>query len=86
MAFMFEKLEVYQKAVLLPESVAALAQDFPRGLTIRGEPRARARSYCRFRFFCLARSLRLFSRRSLSRSWVIRAESSTIQSSASGVA
>ena len=31
MAFMFEKLEVYQKAVSLADEVAALTQDFPRG-------------------------------------------------------
>jgi hypothetical protein len=31
MAFMFEKLEVYQKAVSLADSVAALTQGFPRG-------------------------------------------------------
>lgn len=31
MAFMFEKLEVYQKAVSLADSVAALTQEFPRG-------------------------------------------------------
>lgn len=31
MAFMFEKLEVYQKAVCLADSVAAMTQDFPRG-------------------------------------------------------
>ena len=31
MAFMFEKLEVYQKAVSLADAVAALTQTFPRG-------------------------------------------------------
>ena len=31
MAFMFEKLEVYQKAVSLAVEIAALTQDFPRG-------------------------------------------------------
>ncbi len=31
MAFMFEKLEVYQKAVSLADEVAALTQKFPRG-------------------------------------------------------
>lgn len=31
MPFMFEKLEVYQKAVSLADTVAALTQDFPRG-------------------------------------------------------
>ena len=31
MAFMFEKLEVYQKAVSLADAIAALTQDFPRG-------------------------------------------------------
>ena len=31
MAFMFEKLEVYQKAVSFADDIAALAQDFPRG-------------------------------------------------------
>ncbi len=31
MAFMFEKLEVYQKAVALADEVAALTQKFPRG-------------------------------------------------------
>ena len=31
MTFMFEKLEVYQKAVCFADQVAALTQDFPRG-------------------------------------------------------
>jgi four helix bundle protein len=31
MAFMFEKLEVYQKAVSLADAVAALTNEFPRG-------------------------------------------------------
>ena len=31
MAFIFEKLEVYQKAVSLADAIAALTQDFPRG-------------------------------------------------------
>lgn len=31
MAFMFEKLEVYQKAVTLADQVAESAQSFPRG-------------------------------------------------------
>ena len=31
MAFMFEKLEVYQKAVSLADAIAALTQEFPRG-------------------------------------------------------
>jgi four helix bundle protein len=31
MAFMFEKLEVYQKAVSLADTVAELIQEFPRG-------------------------------------------------------
>ncbi len=31
MAFMFEKLEVYQKAVSLADVIAATTQDFPRG-------------------------------------------------------
>jgi four helix bundle protein len=31
MAFMFEKLEVYQKAVSFADDVAALTQEFPRG-------------------------------------------------------
>ena len=31
MAFMFEKLEVYQKAVSFADHVAALTQEFPRG-------------------------------------------------------
>ena len=31
MAFMFEKLEVYQKAVDLADEVAALTEGFPRG-------------------------------------------------------
>jgi four helix bundle protein len=31
MAFMFEKLEVYQKAVSLADALAELTQDFPRG-------------------------------------------------------
>jgi four helix bundle protein len=31
MAFIFEKLEVYQKAVSLADQVAALTQEFPRG-------------------------------------------------------
>ncbi len=31
MAFMFEKLEVYQKAVTLAADVAALTEGFPRG-------------------------------------------------------
>ena len=31
MAFMFEKLKVYQKAVSFADAVAALSQDFPRG-------------------------------------------------------
>ena len=31
MAFMFEKLEVYQKAVTFAEQIAALTQEFPRG-------------------------------------------------------
>jgi four helix bundle protein len=31
MAFMFEKLEVYQKAVSLADEIAALTQNFPRG-------------------------------------------------------
>lgn len=31
MAFMFEKLEVYQNAVTLADEVAALTQTFPRG-------------------------------------------------------
>ncbi len=31
MAFMFENLQVYQKAVTLADGIAALAQDFPRG-------------------------------------------------------
>jgi four helix bundle protein len=31
MAFMFEKLEVYQKAVSLADAVAVLTQEFPRG-------------------------------------------------------
>lgn len=31
MAFMFEKLEVYQKAVSLADSVASLTPEFPRG-------------------------------------------------------
>jgi four helix bundle protein len=32
MAFMFEKLEVYQKAVSLADAVTSLTQGFPRGL------------------------------------------------------
>jgi hypothetical protein len=31
MAFMFEKLEVYRKAVSFADQVAALAQEFPHG-------------------------------------------------------
>lgn len=31
MAFMFEKLEVYQKAVTLADNIADLTQNFPRG-------------------------------------------------------
>jgi hypothetical protein len=31
MTFMFEKLEVYQKAVSFADQIAALTQDFPRG-------------------------------------------------------
>lgn len=31
MAFMFEKLEVYQKAVSIADAVAELTQSFPRG-------------------------------------------------------
>jgi len=31
MAFMFEKLQVYQKAVDLADRVAALTESFPRG-------------------------------------------------------
>lgn len=31
MAFMFEKLEVYQKAVTFADEIAALTQSFPRG-------------------------------------------------------
>jgi len=31
MAFMFEKLEVYQKAIGLADEVAALTESFPRG-------------------------------------------------------
>lgn len=31
MAFMFEKLEVYQKAITLADEVAALTEKFPRG-------------------------------------------------------
>jgi four helix bundle protein len=31
MPFMFEKLEVYQKAVDFADEVAALTEDFPRG-------------------------------------------------------
>lgn len=31
MAFMFENLEVYQKAVSFADEIAALTQDFPRG-------------------------------------------------------
>jgi len=31
MAFMFEKLEVYQKAVAFADQIAALTQDYPRG-------------------------------------------------------
>lgn len=31
MTFMFEKLEVYQKAVALADAVAALTESFPRG-------------------------------------------------------
>jgi len=31
MAFMFEKLEVYQKAINFADAAAALTQDFPRG-------------------------------------------------------
>jgi hypothetical protein len=39
MAFMFEKLEVYQKAVTLAAGIAALTEAFPRGyyfLTLMG--------------------------------------------------
>jgi four helix bundle protein len=31
MAFLFEKLEVYQKAVSLDDQIAGLTQEFPRG-------------------------------------------------------
>ena len=31
MTFMFEKLEVYQKAISFADQIAALTQDFPRG-------------------------------------------------------
>jgi len=31
MAFMFEKLEVYQKALDLADEIAALTENFPRG-------------------------------------------------------
>lgn len=31
MAFMFEKLEVYQKAVSFADQIASLTQEFPRG-------------------------------------------------------
>jgi hypothetical protein len=31
MAFMFEKLEVYQKSVSLADQIAALTQNFSRG-------------------------------------------------------
>ena len=31
MAFMFEKLEVYQKAVTLADQAAEMSQSFPRG-------------------------------------------------------
>ncbi|MBX7072704.1 MAG: four helix bundle protein [Pirellulales bacterium] len=31
MAFMFERLEVYQKAVTFADDIAALTQEFPRG-------------------------------------------------------
>jgi hypothetical protein len=31
MAFMFEKLEVYQKAVAFAADIAALTESFPRG-------------------------------------------------------
>ena len=31
MAFMFEKLEVYQKAVSFADEIATLTQEFPRG-------------------------------------------------------
>lgn len=36
MAFMFEKLDVYQKVVDFADQLAVLAEDFPRGC------------YCRF--------------------------------------
>jgi hypothetical protein len=35
MAFMSEKREVYQEAVSLADSIAALTQGFPRGYTIK---------------------------------------------------
>ena len=42
MAFMFEKLEVYQKAVSFAHQVAALTQDFPRGFGFLAEQLNRA--------------------------------------------
>jgi len=42
MAFMFEKLEVYQKAVNLADQVAALTQNFPRGFGFLADQLSRA--------------------------------------------
>jgi four helix bundle protein len=42
MAFMFEKLEVYQKAVSLADSIAELTQDFPRGFGFLADQMNRA--------------------------------------------
>ena len=46
MTFMFEKLEVYQKAVCFADQVAALTQDFPRGYSIRTHPGSHRPSAC----------------------------------------
>jgi four helix bundle protein len=42
MAFMFEKLEVYQKAVTLADQMAEISQSFPRGFYFRSDQLNRA--------------------------------------------
>jgi four helix bundle protein len=42
MAFMFEKLEVYQKAVAFADEIAASTQEFPRGYGFLGDQLNRA--------------------------------------------